>query len=204
MTTAYDYDSHGNVTQTTDVNGLKSRSWYDGFGRFIQQASADGVISRNTYQTCDSQKPAHCAWQMTTSVEHIAASGKAQPDTVVYFDRLGRELRSRSTNLNGDTVLVDSQYDNLGRMIKVSEPYIAGSTVQWSSTSYDVRGREETMTRADGHQTSSTYVARSGGGSKVTRIHTLQNGDVNTQTHIRAKWQPWISQTSQMQMRGIL
>ncbi|WP_281645170.1 RHS repeat-associated core domain-containing protein [Parendozoicomonas sp. Alg238-R29] len=233
LTTAYDYDSHGNVTQTTtngadiierrsaasnflngqypqtvtnaighsasqqwdtrfgqvtetnDANGLKSRSWYDGFGRVIQQASADGVISRNTYQTCDSQKPAHCAWQMTTSVEHTAASGKAQPDTVVYFDRLGRELRSRSTNLNGDTVLVDSQYDNLGRMIKVSEPYIAGSTVLWNSYSYDLKDREKSMIRADGHQTASTYGTRSGGGSKVTRVHTLQNGDVNTQTHIR-------------------
>jgi RHS repeat-associated protein len=54
-----------------------------------------------------------------------------------FFDAVGRELRTVSYGLHGDTIYQDTEYNNFGLVYRKSLPYFKNDTKQWTSYYYD-------------------------------------------------------------------
>jgi YD repeat-containing protein len=91
-------------------------------------------------------------------------------------DVLGREIRKSAKGFDGSYVNVDTEYDNLGRVKRKSEPAYAGATQYWSTITYDLLGRATQATLPDSSTTSTTY----NGGTDFSTVTT--NGLLQTHT----------------------
>lgn len=49
------------------------------------------------------------------------------------------------------------EYDGLGRVLRSSNPYRTGDSVEWSTTNYDALGRATSVTRPDGAEAKTFY-----------------------------------------------
>ena len=83
------------------------------------------------------------------------------PTTWIYYDRLGRVIRTVRENFSGKTV-TDTAYNSLGQVIAVSLPYAeSGSpTILWTKTDYDALGRVSKVTVPNGTVTTTSYSGR--------------------------------------------
>ena len=62
-------------------------------------------------------------------------------ETTTYMDSLGRAVKTVAEDSQGD-VIVETHYDLLGRVDRVTNPYRAGDAIQlWNKTRYDAAGR---------------------------------------------------------------
>ncbi|HMT09757.1 MAG TPA: hypothetical protein PKA82_17355, partial [Pyrinomonadaceae bacterium] len=61
-------------------------------------------------------------------------------EATTFMDSLGRTVKTQARDSQGD-VFVETHYDLLGRVERVTNPYRSGDTVYWSKTRYDVAGR---------------------------------------------------------------
>ncbi len=61
-------------------------------------------------------------------------------EATTYMDALGRAVKTQAKDSQGD-VFVDTHYDNMGRVDRVTNPYRTGDTVLWSKTRFDELGR---------------------------------------------------------------
>ena len=116
---------------STDLNKLSTTFSYDGFGRFRQAVTPDGMTA-NLDRTSDATHPMIETWS--------AADGS---ELVVYLDRLGREVRRRLRGGPPDCVVndaralcatgtpsyIDTSYDPLGQLKTISRPYRDGDPV---------------------------------------------------------------------------
>jgi YD repeat-containing protein len=77
-------------------------------------------------------------------------------DSYQYFDGLGRG--SRKTQSEGTTSIhTDTQYDSMGRVWKVSNPYRNGESVVWTTTAYDSLSRIASVTTPDSAVVKTSY-----------------------------------------------
>jgi len=75
-----------------------------------------------------------------------------------YFDVLGRSMLKASVGFDGQWIYANTEYDNLGRVKRKSEPYYNGSSAShWSTMTYDILGRVTNLTLPDGSQGSTAY-----------------------------------------------
>jgi len=145
-----EYDAKfGALTQLTGPNLLITNWTYDAFGRKASETRSDGTSTTRTYTLCGTC-PANGSYFVTeTSTGAPAKTG--------YYDKLNREIRAEVQGFDGTLVRKDTEYDSLGRVLRVSKPYYAGQTVYWTTFSYDVLGRVLTQTEPNGAVTSVTY-----------------------------------------------
>ncbi len=61
-------------------------------------------------------------------------------ETTTEFDGLGRGKRKKAKDAQG-YVFIDTSYDNLGRVEKVSSPYRDSDPIYWTKVRYDAQGR---------------------------------------------------------------
>jgi hypothetical protein len=136
------YDSLGRYADHTynSYNQWTSRVLQrDVFGNALQAENIDGVL---TVSAADYMGRAFIAWTETgawqkalmasgpgslcpsanTAFHTITTSG-GQGSRVVCTDNLGREVRTASQGFNGTYVYVDTDYDDLGRVARVSLGY---------------------------------------------------------------------------------
>ncbi len=141
----------GAPVSLTGPNGLTTAWAYDGFGRKVQENRADGTTTTWSLAWCPSATCPSSARYLATS----QSSGSAPVS--VYYDLLGREVRSHSQGFNGQAVYKDTQYDILGRLQYASQPYFAGGAAYWGVMSYDLLGRPVTETAPSGATTRTSY-----------------------------------------------
>ena len=112
------------------------------------------------------QCPANTAFH-----ERVTAGGGG--DAVACFDRLARAVRTATKGFDGTWVYTDTEYDRLGRVKRLSEPYYAGQTACaaetdattanrtkcWTTSDYDILGR---VTRTVGPDGSTAQIAHEG------------------------------------------
>ncbi len=72
---------------------------------------------------------------------YVTLSKPGTPTRTVYFDKFNREIRSQTAGFDGRNILTDTEYDNLGRVYRVSRPYYAGDPVYRTTTYYDLLNR---------------------------------------------------------------
>ncbi len=61
-------------------------------------------------------------------------------EATTFFDSFGRAVKTKANDSQGD-VIVETHYDLLGRVDRVTNPYRTGDIIYWSKTSYDAAGR---------------------------------------------------------------
>lgn len=132
--------SFGKVTSLTGPNNLTTTWQYDGFGRKTRENRADGTYTIWTYAACDAACPNWGTYRIVTQV--FAPGGiQAAPASVIYFDKLDREVRTATQGFDGRWIYKDTVYDNRGNVDMVSRPYYMGDTAYWIDQSHDELNR---------------------------------------------------------------
>ncbi|WP_444910107.1 FG-GAP-like repeat-containing protein [Microbulbifer sp. TRSA005] len=131
------------------LNGLISYASYDAFGREGYSWNNAGADKKTLYERCTSGCPSGAKYRVTTS----SSTGSWGRE---YFDALGRSMRTETQGLH-NKVYADKEYDNLGRVKFVSEPYFSGDTRMWTETQYDLLGRPIRVIAPDNSDATITY-----------------------------------------------
>ncbi len=163
------YDARfGVALSKTDANGLTTTYAYNEFGELTDTYAPGGNVSHTEKAWCtlncelpaiNSSVAAQTAvFTVTTSVAGgVNSAEQYAPDVVAYFDKLGREIRKQTTNFKGDTVLQDTAYDDLGRVVAATQPYFTGDAKNETTTSYDELNRPVETVAPDEGVTTVTY-----------------------------------------------
>jgi RHS repeat-associated protein len=77
-------------------------------------------------------------------------------ETTAYFDKLGRTVKTQAKDSQGD-IFSETQYDLMGRVWKVSNPYRQGQTLLWTTTTYDEAGRVKEVITPDNAKVQTSY-----------------------------------------------
>ncbi|MBA8889502.1 RHS repeat-associated protein [Dokdonella fugitiva] len=196
-------DAFGNVTDSTDANGLRTVSAYGPMGRSYFTATNSGGASTTTYRWCIGYGtvavtcPAGAAYRVDFNASVGATTARA-PQSWTYFDVLARPmLRVTQGFAATEYIAVKTTYDNLGRVYRVTEPYFTyapasaqignavSGTFYATASLYDVLGRPKTVTHPNGKSTTYSY-AHDGAGLPTTKvtlpINNASSGVAETRT----------------------
>ena len=127
---------------------------YDVFGRKILESRPDGGFT--AYQYLNIGNP---TTQYVEKREHIV-SGVSPLDhyTFTYFDGLGRTYWVESTGPNGKRIIVETWYDELGRISDRSNPYFYGIDAPYYNTfTYDGLSRVIDVWTPDNYHIGTSY-----------------------------------------------
>src|SRR5690606_36345840 len=119
-TTSYKYDAWGNVKQITDYLGKKAN------------------IVKNS------------ASEETLGYYSITTTKEGGSTVISIMDIFDREIKAKAKTLDNQWVVTETQYDVLGRKTAVSEPYLEGDNVLWSTIEYDEINRPVKQTAFNG------------------------------------------------------
>ncbi len=122
--TSFSYDSgFGVATQVTAPNNLVTQTTLDAIGRPLSVTSSGlpTQYSRYLLASDGSHAPTH-------AVLMTRAQSAGTPIHESYNDSLGRPLRGAVAGFDGSYQYADKSYDNLGHLLKASQPYTAGLT----------------------------------------------------------------------------
>ncbi|WP_083411759.1 RHS repeat domain-containing protein [Janthinobacterium sp. 1_2014MBL_MicDiv] len=153
----------GSQRTISDVNGLATEIKYDSFGRKILAIGADGNRIKWDYQFCSGINGGNGT--CPTDAKYIVQATPLATDgvTVVgawsktYFDELDRAIGEESPGFDGSIITVSREYDEHGRISRVSHPYYKGKQIRWNIIAYDAIGRVSTVVGADGAETTYAY-----------------------------------------------
>jgi RHS repeat-associated protein len=157
--TMYDY-STGLVTASTDANGKTTYLDYsnDPLDRLktVTRPAGGGTTAYHYNDVAG-----NLYVRTVTSLDATRSIEAYQ-----FFDKLGRPVRSLLNEGGSPVVFItsDKQYDSLGRVWKVSNPYRTNGSNDpvnpsgnWTTTAYDALGRVKTVTSPDGAVVTTTY-----------------------------------------------
>ncbi|PKP46422.1 MAG: hypothetical protein CVT94_14690, partial [Bacteroidetes bacterium HGW-Bacteroidetes-11] len=153
MITRYDYYLNtGALKSQTNINGLTTSFRYDAFGKKNLTTLPDGtsMISIIGWSKGMEDAPENALFCIAKG-KQLANSSIIWNKEVVFFDKLQRALRSVSLNLSSKFVYSAKEYDEFGRLSRVSEPYFKTSEASlFTSYKYDRAGRNfATITPTD-------------------------------------------------------
>ncbi|HYR77922.1 MAG TPA: DUF2341 domain-containing protein [Pyrinomonadaceae bacterium] len=156
LTASATYNSNtGLMTSLTDANGQTTSYTYDSINRpsTITRPSGGGSTS---YAYGDT--PSNLYVRRQTSIDSSRVVEVYQ-----YYDKLGRAGRS-FLNEGSTYSTTDTQYDSMGRVWRVSNPYSTTSlsdsvnpSGNWTTTAYDYLGRVTSVTTPDSAVVTSAY-----------------------------------------------
>jgi YD repeat-containing protein len=156
----------GEMIELLDPAGRITTWQYDTFGRKLRETRADGTISRMRYYLGAGSGPAQTMY-------HTYTDASGQPPSIVYYDTTDREIRKEIIGFDGRKIFTDRQYDVLGQLIKLSEPYFQGDPIYWNENEYDLLGRVKKSTAANGGITTTNYAVTGTGIRRVTNLNPL-------------------------------
>lgn len=168
VTTEYD-EKFGVVTRSTGINGLVSTSQYDAYGREIETSAPGGIRIETSRQWCNGcYIPAITSQNSTQNIAFFVkqaffggaqSSEKFKPDVTRYFDKLGREVRTHTQSFDDRGIHVDTNYDNLGRVTAVTQPYFSNGPADKNPaiTTYDILSRPVKTQSPDGGEANIVY-----------------------------------------------
>ncbi|MFC3755342.1 RHS repeat-associated core domain-containing protein [Chryseobacterium tructae] len=111
LTTSYNYDTWGNITEITDFLGKKTSIW-----KSVADVSTGGFYNL-----------------------HKKREGGVE--TIVTFDKFDKEIQTKTQSVNSKWVVQKTGYDIFGKKIKSSEPFFEGETIKWNTVEYDELNR---------------------------------------------------------------
>ena len=131
--TLYTHDLWGNVLTETDntrtAHPLTRTNTYDGWGNLTESVSPQGV--RTTYTK---------GWGSSQAMRYYeVVQGRKQPWTKVWYDAVGREVKTEGINQQGLLTSKTTTYDNKGQVVLIKTQ--TGDMTVRQASSYDSRGR---------------------------------------------------------------
>ena len=149
---------YGELYSSTDCNGQTTyynRSDHLGSTEWVKYpdltfgctAKRWARYSTGFYDPDSHPKAAYYTWKRI--------SGEAP--VKVFFDATGRELRTVTYGLHGETIYQDTEYNSMGLVKCKSLPYFPGETKQWTSYYYDGLLRPTDTYFPDGTHQSVSY-----------------------------------------------
>ena len=157
----------GKIAESTDPNGVKTTSTYDGFGRLKRVEDSEGISYVEYYYYDEIDKNIRPTW-----VKTITKIGGGLTDSISYnyYDGLGRTIETVVVVGNGQQLASNIvEYDSKGQVIKKYLPFYEaeGTTPAWgmpptaSSPAtqyvYDPLGRVTQTIRPDGKVRQNLY-----------------------------------------------
>ena len=161
----------GTVTSLTGPNGITTTWDYDGFGRKIREARADGTETLWTYELCTTQCPAGAVYAVSQQDYNSASLTPIGPRAVEYFDALDRPFRTETEGFDGTRIFTDTTFNERSEVVAVTRPYFDGTAaadIHRATSTYDVLSRALNITQPDGGAESIAY-----GGLTTTRTNAL-------------------------------
>lgn len=167
--TVYDATT-GSPTSTTDANGQTTQiSYTDAVtGTADPFLRVRKVTAPNGHQTISEYGPG-------TSLSTCYVKVKMQIDetkwkeSYTWYDGIGRTIKKQSVDSGGD-VFVDTQYDNMGRTKKVTNPYRSNETVYWTENFYDDLSRVIKIKTPDTAEVNTSYSLATAGNQIGTAV----------------------------------
>lgn len=162
---------YGAPTKIRDANGTVTTIKLNEDGTEQLRSDATGAWVHTDKAFCGGAIvcPPGARFRVATSV---SGGGKS----FEYLDILGRTVRSSKVMFDGRESHVDTEYDNLGRIMRKSEPYFTNDAVYWTEfNEYDLINRPIRITSPDNTETTNTYtgykslVVADSTGKKLTR-----------------------------------
>lgn len=143
----------GQVQTMTDVNGHTTTLSYkddlnnrDPLNRLRKITRPDGGWTKTEYHDVVGDTYVHTQTQIdATTITH----------SYRFADRLGREVRALASEGGSNYIATDTQYDQMGRVLRVSNSYRtqslngASQATAWTANTYDPLGRVEQVTLPD-------------------------------------------------------
>lgn len=148
-TTTYSgHDLYGNPSQETDWLGRITAYVYDAWGDLTQTTLPDGTVQTSAASWSTGGEPGLIC---------ITKAATGCPDTKVWSDALGREVRSAGRRFDGSWQYKDSEYDSHGRLARTSLPYKGSGPSLWNTCTYDEYDRPIRRDEACGRTTTWAY-----------------------------------------------
>lgn len=156
------YDTYGRLYTMTDYLNNVNTYGYDALGRQSTVSNTNGSQVTNSYVWSGTNKP-------TLGVFGVTQTGNDGSVATVWYDKLGRAIRTAKKGFGGTMILTDTEYNNKGQVYRVSDPYFAGGSVVWIETyTYDGYGRSNGITRNTGRNTTFDYTIGTGTVAETT------------------------------------
>lgn len=183
-TTTLTYDTRfGAVESVTDPNNLVTRFARNKLGRVIHKTLPNGTTITSAAALCSSCPTVEGMsprFSTSVAVNHASAAYQGAPDSLTYHDAKGRIIRKQTEGFAGESIKVDTAYDDLGRIYKESTPYTA--TPAFNVYHYDLRNRTIRIDHADGSTTQTAYADLSAGTELTTTQTIVRSGASKTQS----------------------
>lgn len=157
--TQYDYHT-GKPVDSQDANGTTYSGYYnDALDRptqVISGANRDVSLKRQTLFSYNE------AARTITTTNDFNSFNEANPQkSETLYDGMGRTTETRRYETVSTFVATRQQYDSLGRVFKVSNPFRDGETPVWTTTSFDALSRTLSITTPDNAVASNSYSGNS-------------------------------------------
>ena len=127
---------NGNKLSETDINGLTTTYNYDTFGNLTQINYPEGTVTKDTIYWFSGSTPPNARYCTKTT-----SSGK--PDLIVYYDKLGREVCRQDDSYHYDT-RYNSKGQVTQTSYPYFSLSTADSKKDWKTFTYDNFGRKNT------------------------------------------------------------
>lgn len=146
-------NNFGTPTKVTDANNFSTNVFYDAMGNEYMRKDATGAWTRTDKAYCSASM--NCpAGAIYRSWQRVAGGSSS----IEYFDILGRSIRTTTNSFDGRQVHVDTEYDNLSRVTRQSNPYYDGASIGgWTVNEYDILGRVLKTTLPDSSKIETQY-----------------------------------------------
>jgi len=146
----YVWDNRFGVKRSsTGPNGLTTVWDYDSFGRLVKEtAPRTAVTTSHAYQWCGAGSG--CKSASAVYYTRVESSVGSNAYAITEYDALGREVASRTPNINGQEIVTQTVFDSLGRPYLTSLPYVNGAAPCWNHTVFDLLGRPEIVSAPPG------------------------------------------------------
>ncbi|MGC4013390.1 MAG: FG-GAP-like repeat-containing protein [Luteolibacter sp.] len=155
----YQYASQtGTILSSETAGGLTTYFGHDDYGTKVLTCNPEGTsVAEITRYASNSELPSQVLSALNPSGEGVtvirsarAAQASGTPSRVTFVDTAGHEVVTRNTTMTsvsaGGTPVFEDQYvvtkyDNRGRKIRVSNPFLAGDSVYFTNFTYDAVDR---------------------------------------------------------------
>ncbi|WNO11019.1 RHS repeat-associated core domain-containing protein [Teredinibacter sp. KSP-S5-2] len=166
ISTVFD-DRFGGATSVTDANGLPLTSSYDAFARAATLNDVHNSVVTQYVLDCTVSTAVNCPSNAITAVTAThknpsVSNAYGSPVSIQYLDKFKRVVREESFGFAGRSSKVDHEYDVLGRVIRVSEPYTATAEYWSYYSNFDVLNRARNVSLPGGGAASFSYGVESG------------------------------------------
>jgi YD repeat-containing protein len=152
--------------KTKDANGLETRTTYDPATlrllntKTFYLENQVGSMSETIYH----DEPNNSWVKSRTQID-----AGIWAESITYFDGLGRAYKTEEINSEG-SIFVEKEFDQDGRVKRVTNPFRTGETKKWTTNVYDGASRIKEVITADGAKVKTDYGVATAGSNVGTVI----------------------------------